>query len=191
MLRRWTDRLLNSPMKRKVYLLLMLAFFGAAFAFKPVMSHGTGAEGTGEAFTFFSPFQEGFGFNTLERSALIVVLLIAVAGLIYAFTLMKQVVAAEQGTKKMQDIAAAVREGANAYMKAQFSKIGPLIVIITILLAVTYTGNINAFRYGRAFAFLMGSIFSWLVGFVGMRLATSGNLRVAAAARHSYGEAMQ
>ena len=40
-------------------------------------------------------------------------------------------------------------------------------------------------------AFLLGSLFSWTVGFVGMRLATTGNLRVAAAARHSYGEAMQ
>jgi K(+)-stimulated pyrophosphate-energized sodium pump len=169
----------------------MLAFFGAAFAFKPVMSHGSGSEGAGLPFTFFSPFQEGYGFNTLERTALIVVLVIAVAGLLYALMLVKQVRAAEQGTVKMQEIAAAVREGANAYLKAQFTKIGPLIVIITILLAVTYTGNVNAFRYGRAAAFLMGSIFSWLVGFVGMRLATQGNLRVAAAAKRSYGEAMQ
>jgi K(+)-stimulated pyrophosphate-energized sodium pump len=44
---------------------------------------------------------------------------------------------------------------------------------------------------GRALAFLGGSLFSWCVGFVGMRLATTGNLRVAAAARRSYGEAMQ
>ena len=44
---------------------------------------------------------------------------------------------------------------------------------------------------GRAAAFFMGAIFSWLVGFVGMRLATRGNLRVAAAARTSFGEALQ
>jgi len=191
MLRRWTDRLLNSPLKRKIYLLFMLAFFGAAFAFKPAMTHGSGNEGGGQPFSFFSPFQEGYGFNTLERTALIVVLAIAVAGLLYALMLVKQVMAADQGTKKMQEIADAVREGANAYLKAQFTKIGPLIVIITVLMAVTYTGHENAFRYGRAAAFLMGSIFSWLVGFVGMRLATQGNLRVAAAAKRSYGEAMQ
>ena len=191
MLRRWTARLLNSPLKRRLYLLLMLAFFGAAFAYKPLMTHGSGAEGSGQPFAYFSPFQEGYGFNTLERTALIVVLAIAVAGLLYALMLVKQVMAAEQGTKKMQEVAAAVREGANAYMKAQFTKIGPLIVIITILMAVTYTGSENAFRYGRAAAFLMGSVFSWLVGFVGMRLATQGNLRVAAAAKRSYGEAMQ
>jgi K(+)-stimulated pyrophosphate-energized sodium pump len=191
MLRRWTDRLLNSPLKRRLYLLSMLAFFGAAFAFTPGMTHGSGTEGSGQPFAYFSPFQDGYGFNTLERTALIVVLVIALAGLLYAWMLVKQVMAADQGTKKMQEIAAAVREGANAYMKAQFTKIGPLIVILTVLMAVTYTGSENAFRYGRAVAFLMGSIFSWLVGFVGMRLATQGNLRVAAAAKHSYGEAMQ
>jgi K(+)-stimulated pyrophosphate-energized sodium pump len=169
----------------------MMAFFAAAFAFKPAMTHGSGSEGSGQPFTFFSPFQEGFGFNNLERVCLLVVLAIAVAGLLYALMLVKQVMAADQGTKKMQEIAAAVREGANAYLKAQFTKIGPLIIIITILLAVTYTGSESAFRYGRAAAFLMGSIFSWLVGFVGMRLATAGNLRVAAAAKRSYGEAMQ
>ena len=191
MLRRWIDRLINSPAKRKLYMLFMLVFFGAAYAFKPVATVGAGGEGTGEAFTFFSPFHEGFGFNSLERAALIAVLVIAVAGLLYALILVKQVMAAEQGTPKMQEIAAAVREGANAYMKAQFKKIGPLIVIITIIMAVTYTGSVEAFRYGRAAAFLMGSVFSWLVGFVGMRLATQGNLRVAAAAKRSYGEAMQ
>jgi K(+)-stimulated pyrophosphate-energized sodium pump len=168
-----------------------LAFFAVAFAFKPVMTHGSGSEGTEMPFTFFSPFQDGYGFNTLERTALLVVLAIAVAGLIYALMLVKQVMAADQGTKKMQEIADAVREGANAYLKAQFTKIGPLIVIITILLAVTYTGHEEAYRYGRAGAFLVGAVFSWLVGFVGMRLATQGNLRVAAAAKHSYGEAMQ
>jgi K(+)-stimulated pyrophosphate-energized sodium pump len=90
----------------------------------------------------------------------------------------------------MQEIADAVREGANAYLAAQFRKIGPLIVVITIALwATKYTQP--EYAYGRAGAFLLGSLFSWCVGFVGMRLATTGNLRVAAAAKRSYGEAMQ
>src|SRR5262249_62336473 len=55
----------------------------------------------------------------------------------------------------------------------------------------TYTGSKPAFGSGRALAFLVGALFSWMVGFVGMRLATTGNLRVAAAATRSYGEAMQ
>jgi K(+)-stimulated pyrophosphate-energized sodium pump len=147
-----------------------------------------GAEG---AFRFFTPFREGSDFILMEKVCLIAVLIIAVLGLLYALMLMRQVVAADGGTKKMQEIGAAIREGANAYLKAQFRKIGPLIIIITILLAVTFTGSVEAFRWGRSLAFLVGASFSFIVGFVGMRLATLGNLRVAAAARHSYGEAMQ
>jgi K(+)-stimulated pyrophosphate-energized sodium pump len=147
--------------------------------------------GTERGFEFFSPFRAGYGFNTMEQFALISVLVVAVIGLLYAFMLMKQVTAADEGTPKMQAIGAAIREGANAYLSAQFKKIGPLIIIITVLLAATFTGSEEAFRWGRAFSFLIGAIFSFLVGFVGMRLATLGNLRVAAAARHSYGEAMQ
>ena len=81
-------------------------------------------------------------------------------------------------------------KGANAYLAAQFRKIVPLIAIITVLLYATKYGEWQ-FAVGRAGAFLMGSIFSLLVGLCGMKLATTGNLRVAAAARNSYGEAMQ
>ncbi|MBP1626172.1 MAG: V-type H(+)-translocating pyrophosphatase [Holophagaceae bacterium] len=191
MVNKWLDRLKNSPMKRRFYLFFMMLFFAVAYAWQPgAPSAPEGGHGEG-TFRFFSPFLEGYGFNTVERVSLVIVLLIAVAGLLYALMLVKQVKQADQGTKKMQEIADAVREGANAYLGAQFTKIGPLIIIITILLAVTYTGSHEAFRYGRAGAFLVGSLFSWCVGFVGMRLATSGNLRVAAAAKHSYGEAMQ
>ena len=49
----------------------------------------------------------------------------------------------------------------------------------------------RAFCYGRAAAFFVGSLFSATVGFVGMRLATVGNLRVAAAAKTSFGQALQ
>jgi len=142
-----------------------------------------------ESFKFFS-FITGEKFNQYERIALFVVLGIAVAGLLYAWMLVGQVKNADQGTKRMQDIAAAVREGANAYLAAQFRKIGPLIIVITVVLFLTKWGE-WPFAFGRAGAFLVGSLFSWTVGFVGMRLATTGNLRVAAAATKSYGEAMQ
>ena len=129
-------------------------------------------------------------FPTYERVSLIVILFVAFAGLGYAAMLVRQVREADQGTPRMQEIAGAVREGANAYLAAQFRKIGPLIIVITIALYFTKYHD-TAFAFGRAGAFLVGSLFSWCVGFVGMRLATTGNLRVAAAARRSYGEAMQ
>ncbi len=144
-----------------------------------------------EAFVPFRPITSD-KFSSAERISLFVVMGIAVAGLLYALMLAKQVKAADQGTKKMQEIAAAVREGANAYLAAQFRKIGPLIVVITAILYFTTSGaDSQWFKFGRAGAFLVGALFSWCVGFVGMRLATTGNLRVAAAATKSYGEAMQ
>lgn len=183
---RWIDKLKRFPMNRKIYLFLMvmLCSMGSGWA----QAQTPEAE---RAFEFFSPFRAGYGFNTMEQACLIAVLVVAVIGLLYALMLMRQVTAADEGTPKMQAIGAAIREGANAYLKAQFKKIGPLIIIITILLAVTFTGSQEAFRWGRAFSFLVGALFSFMVGFVGMHLATLGNLRVAAAARHSYGEAMQ
>ena len=147
-----------------------------------------GAQSTG--FQWAEPLLNTAKFPLVERVSLLVVLGVAVLGLLYAGMLVKQVKAADQGTKRMQEIAEAVREGANAYLAAQFRKIGPLIVVMTIALYFTKCER-GLTPSGRAGAFLVGSMFSWPVGFVGMRLATTGNLRVAAAAKRSYGEAMQ
>ncbi|MFI5379123.1 MAG: sodium/proton-translocating pyrophosphatase [Tepidisphaerales bacterium] len=181
-------------------LVLLGLFFVGGLLCRSALAAETPAKGgeapTGPAATevhhavvWFEPFTSA-KFNTMEKTGLIIVLIVAIIGLLYAVMLMKQVLAADQGTKKMQDIAAAVREGANAYLGAQFRKIGPLIGIITFALWFTKYQT-PAFAYGRSLAFLVGACFSWMVGFVGMRLATAGNLRVAAAARNSYGEAMQ
>jgi len=175
---------------RRNYLYVLLGLFTVGFFYKPNFQGAETAGGEAHSFTPFALFSDP-KYSSMEIAALLVVLGIAIAGLLYALMLVKQVYKADKGTSKMQEIANAVREGANAYLSAQFKKIGPLIVIITILMFVTYTGNEAAFRWGRAGAFLIGSLFSWAVGFNGMRLATQGNLRVAAAAKKSYGEAMQ
>ena len=74
-----------------------------------------------------------------------------------------------------------------------FAWSGVLIVVITVVLyyAAKASGQPEAICWGRAIAFLVGSTFSATVGFVGMRLATIGNLRVAAAAKTSFGQALQ
>ena len=128
-----------------------------------------------------------------EKIALVTNVFIALAGLAYALLLVKQVREADQGTARMQEIAHAVREGANAYLYRQFRVVGLLIVVITVVLffAAKASGAVPAIAWGRAIAFLVGSTFSATVGFVGMRLATTGNLRVAAAAKTSFGRALQ
>ena len=179
---------------RRAYLFALMLAFAGVFIWQPAWGQLPGAEPkagavAAESFKPFAVFSDP-KYSSMERVCLLSVLVIAVAGLGYALMLAGQVRRAEQGTAKMQEIAAAVREGANAYLAAQFRKIGPLIILITIGLFLTKYGN-WPFAFGRAGAFLVGSLFSWTVGFVGMRLATVGNLRVATAAKRSYGEAMQ
>jgi K(+)-stimulated pyrophosphate-energized sodium pump len=172
---------------------MAVCFLGAFFA-RPLFGQTPAASappGPGEGgFKFFTLFTDP-KYTTLERGALMMVLSVAIIGLLYALMLAKQVKAADAGTPRMQAIAAAVREGADAYLAAQFKRILPLIFIITVVLYFTTQSDLSAFKFGRAGAFVVGAVFSWLVGFVGMRLATTGNLRVAAAATRSYGEAMQ
>ncbi len=169
----------------------MLAAAGFVSAEPPAVAP-TGVDAVVQAHhpSLFEPLTNSTKFPWYERAALLAVLGVAIAGLLYAWMLVKQVRNADQGTPRMQEIAGAVREGANAYLRAQFRRIGPLIIIITVLLFLTKYSE-PLFAFGRAGAFLIGSLFSWTVGFVGMRLATTGNLRVAAAAKRSYGEAMQ
>ncbi|MCG3129076.1 MAG: K(+)-insensitive pyrophosphate-energized proton pump [Phycisphaerae bacterium] len=165
----------------------------------PAAPQAPAAGGHGHAgFQYFS-FMTSDHYASYERVALWVVLLTAVAALVYAGMLVGQIYAADKGTRRMQDIAAAVREGANAYLKKQLGTVAVLIVVLIGLLYWTKAmqdghGGAPAwdspFAFGRAGAFAMGAIFSAMVGFVGMRLATTGNLRVAAAAPHGFGKAL-
>ncbi len=145
-----------------------------------------------EKITLFEPLVSA-KYAIYEKVALVTNVFIALAGLAYALMLVKQVRTADQGTKRMQEIAQAVREGANAYLYRQFRVVGVLIVLITVALyfAAKASGAPGEISWGRAIAFLIGSTFSATVGFVGMRLATTGNLRVAAAAKTSFGRALQ
>jgi K(+)-stimulated pyrophosphate-energized sodium pump len=185
---------LKSERVRRTYLVLLLVLFAGAYVWQTSYSQdavtGKAIVTESKQFIPFSLFSDP-KYSPMEIYSLMAILGIAIAGLLYALLLVRQVSKADRGTEKMQEIASAIREGANAYLGAQFRRIGPLIAILAVLLLVTYTGSIDAFRWGRAGAFLVGALFSWTVGFVGMRLATTGNLRVAAAAMHSYGKAMQ
>jgi K(+)-stimulated pyrophosphate-energized sodium pump len=143
--------------------------------------------------TLFEPWVSE-KYSIWEKIALGFNVVVAVAGLAYALMLVGQVYAAPQGTPRMQEIARAVREGANAYLFRQFRVVAILIVLITVLLyyaAMATPETDQKIALGRALAFLFGSTFSATVGFVGMRLATAGNLRVATAAQTSFGGALQ
>jgi K(+)-stimulated pyrophosphate-energized sodium pump len=112
-----------------------------------------------------------------------VVLVISLAALGFAYYLSRAVMAAGQGTVKMQEIAKAIQEGAGAFLRRQFRTLAVFAVIVFLLLLLlpVSDGGVGT-RLGRAVFFLIGALFSAMVGFIGMTLATRGNVRVAAAA---------
>ncbi|MFZ5622887.1 MAG: proton/sodium-translocating pyrophosphatase, partial [Gemmatimonadota bacterium] len=114
----------------------------------------------------------------------VVVALIALAALGVAWFLVREVLAASQGTARMQEIAAAIQEGASAYLARQFKTLGGFAVIVFFLLFLLPADS-TAERLGRSVFFLVGALFSATTGYMGMWLAVRGNVRVAAAANDS------
>ncbi|MDT8910932.1 sodium-translocating pyrophosphatase [Amycolatopsis sp. PS_44_ISF1] len=115
-----------------------------------------------------------------------VVAVVALAALAIGYVLLKEVLAAGQGTAKMQDIAKAVQEGAAAYLKRQRNTLVVFGVIVFLLLFALPADDWSE-RIGRSVFFLVGAVFSFTIGYLGMWLATQANLRVAAASREEGG----
>jgi K(+)-stimulated pyrophosphate-energized sodium pump len=129
----------------------------------------------------------GGGAVSLAGSNLTLVVVVGVVALLalaVAGWLVREVLAASQGTAKMQEIARAIQEGAGAYLRRQFRTLGVFVVLIffVLLLLPADSGGV---RWGRSLFFVVGAVFSALVGFTGMSLTVRGNVRVAAAARES------
>jgi len=112
----------------------------------------------------------------------VIVAIIALAALGVAGVLVREVLAASQGTARMQEIATAVQQGAAAYLRRQFRTLGVFVFIIFWILLVL-PADTEGVRWGRSVFFLVGALFSGLTGFTGMSLCVRGNVRVAAAAR--------
>jgi K(+)-stimulated pyrophosphate-energized sodium pump len=107
----------------------------------------------------------------------------AVIALLFAGYLAYSVLKQSEGTDQMKKIAAAVRQGANAYLKRQYTGVALFfIVMFVILIALSFLGYLNGFV---PFAFITGGFFSGLSGFIGMKIATSANSRTANAAKNS------
>ncbi|HNE88313.1 MAG TPA: sodium-translocating pyrophosphatase [Actinomycetota bacterium] len=115
-------------------------------------------------------------------TTVIVVALIAVLALVVAGLLVREVLAASEGTDNMKSIAEAVQEGAAAYLSRQFRTLSIFAVIVFFVLFLLPAETTNE-RIGRSIFFLVGAVFSAVTGYVGMWLAVRANVRVAAAAR--------
>ena len=116
----------------------------------------------------------------------------AVLAIAIGFILVRSVMASDQGTPKMIEIAEAIQEGAWAYLKRQFKTIGLILIPLVVIVFITSTkimkgetdvalSQTQAGLY-RTIAFVLGCLASGFIGYIGMTLATRGNIRTAAAA---------
>ncbi len=136
---------------------------------------------------------QSFILSGTERLWLVLCLVAAVFGIVVGFVLMRGVLKADTGTSKMREIAAAIQEGAVAFLRRQFRAIAIVLVPLAVLIFFTATkvsrpnGSV-ALSFGaaggfRVLCFLLGASLSGLTGFIGMSIAVRGNVRTAAAAR--------
>jgi K(+)-stimulated pyrophosphate-energized sodium pump len=135
------------------------------------------------------PIQAVFG--SFENTWLWVILGISLLALLFAYYLVREVLAAPEGTERMKEIALAIQEGAKAYLSRQFRTIGVFLLILMVVLFFVLPVPEDAaysdlvIRLGRSIAFILGAGFSAVTGYAGMWLAVRGNVRVANAARES------
>ena len=120
--------------------------------------------------------------SSAGQNLVTIVAVIAVAALLVAGYLVREVLAASEGTDSMKTIAAAVQEGASAYLSRQFKTLSIFVVLVFFVL-FALPANSGSERLGRSIFFLVGALFSALTGYFGMWLAVRGNVRVANAAR--------
>ena len=98
--------------------------------------------------------------------------------IVYGIWATGSVMRADSGTARMQEISAAVREGAQAYLKRQYTTIGMVGVVIFVILGVTLGWLV-------AFGFAVGAVLSGVAGFIGMNVSVRANVRTAQAATKS------
>ena len=136
---------------------------------------------------------QSFELGSAEWTVLTLSAVAAVLAIGVGLGLVRSVLAADQGTPKMQEIAAAIQEGAWAYLRRQFRTIGLILVPVAAVVFLTSTEIVRpddsvALSFvesgiWRTLAFVLGCAASGFTGYIGMTLATRGNVRTAAAAR--------
>ena len=109
--------------------------------------------------------------------AFIVIIVCGILALLYGFVSSRQVLAADAGSSRMQEISAAVQEGARAYLNRQYTTIAMVGVVVVIFLGLTLGIHV-------AIGFLIGSILSGSAGYIGMNVSVRANVLTAQASRN-------
>ncbi len=114
---------------------------------------------------------------------------LGVIGLLYTFWKTSWVSKQDEGTDLMKSIAAAIQDGAMAFLRAEYKVLAIFVAIVAILLAVS--GNTEGSSPLVGLSFIVGAFCSGLAGFIGMKVATKANVRTTNAARSSLGKALE
>jgi len=114
----------------------------------------------------------------------------SIAALVQAWVFYKKMMASDEGTPRMVEIAGFVRQGANAYLRQQYKVVAAFFVVIFVLLAIAAFW-LHAQSGWVPFAFITGGFFSGLAGWFGMKTATWASSRTAAGARKSLNQGLQ
>ena len=120
----------------------------------------------------------------LTDYGIVIALACAGAAVLYGLITSRWLLAKSPGNEEMQSISAAVQEGAQAYLKRQYTIIGAVAVVLAVLLAV-------ALDIETAIGFVIGGTFSAAAGFIGMNVSVRANARVAESARSGVAAALQ
>ncbi|HJM90674.1 MAG: sodium-translocating pyrophosphatase [Alphaproteobacteria bacterium] len=104
--------------------------------------------------------------------------------LVYGIWAVRSVLSESAGNERMQEIAAAVQEGAKAYLNRQYITIGTVGVVIFFVLLLLFNISVAA-------AFLVGSVLSGAAGYIGMNVSVRANVRTAEGARQSLGKGLE
>ncbi|MFY0601385.1 MAG: sodium-translocating pyrophosphatase [Cyclobacteriaceae bacterium] len=116
--------------------------------------------------------------------------ILALVGILTMIVKSKWVNKQDAGDQKMQDLANHIREGALAFLKAEYRVLAIFVVIAGILLGVI-SSMVETTHWFIVVAFVIGAIFSALAGNIGMRIATAANVRTTQAARTSLSQALK
>ena len=117
----------------------------------------------------------------MEKYLVLATFVGSIIALLFAFITGKRVLSFDEGTPLMSKISRSIREGANAYLKRQYTVVGVFFVCMIVVLCIMAACKL--LTWFVPFAFLTGGFFSGLSGFVGMRIATKANCRTANACR--------
>ena len=125
----------------------------------------------------------------MEKYLVLATFVGSVIALLFALFTGKRVLRFEEGTPLMSKISRSIREGANAYLRRQYTVVGIFFACMIVVLVIMAACKL--LTWFVPFAFLTGGFFSGLSGFVGMRIATKSNCRTANACREGLNKGLR